>query len=331
MSRRVLRVPYLRWRVVGKTLLHHRLPMCSTRVCDPQQFKVTDVPIKYHRGFQKGLGDNTLPRNVDDLRLGVAAATASLPPTQPRRRPLHSRMTKAEAATLAAGAVRYGFSDDGPHHDAGCDGDGGGGGGGGGAAVDDPPHPPHPPAAAPGTVPEVGSGGSGGFDSSTAVRQAVSQWAQMVGARQTDKRRADTVQEVVRDDHEAWMACMVARGEKMQIIMQAHAAALDELTALANVVSRVAVDKQFGSEWVGVLAQAGRWQTTATDVDVSNYTDIVAFTQKAMTRWLWHAGEGHDLDSQANELRRDWTAKLDGYRSRQMVESRRAEHHSKNC
>ncbi len=44
------------------------------------------------------------------------------------------------------------------------------------------------------------------------------------------------------------------------------------------------------------------------------------------------AGEGHDLDSQANELRRDWTAKLDGLRaSRQMVESRRAEHHSKNC
>jgi hypothetical protein len=31
------------------------------------------------------------------------------------------------------------------------------------------------------------------------------------------------VQELVRDDHEAWMACMVARGEKMQIIMQAHA------------------------------------------------------------------------------------------------------------
>jgi hypothetical protein len=53
LSRRVLGVPYLRWRVVGKTLLHHRLPKCSTRVCDPQQFKVTDVPIKYHRGFQK--------------------------------------------------------------------------------------------------------------------------------------------------------------------------------------------------------------------------------------------------------------------------------------
>ena len=39
--------------VVGKTLLHHRLPMCSTRVCDSQQFKVTDVPVKYHRGFQR--------------------------------------------------------------------------------------------------------------------------------------------------------------------------------------------------------------------------------------------------------------------------------------
>ncbi len=180
----------------------------------------------------------------------------------------------------------------------------------GSAAVDDPPH-PHPPAAAPGAVPEVGSEGSGGFDSSTAVRQAVSRWARLVGARPTDKRRANTAQELVRDDHEAWMACMVARGDNMQIIMQAHAAALDELTALANVVSRVAVNKQLGSEWVGVLAQAGRWQTTATDVDVSNYTDIVAFTQKAMTRWLWHAGEGHDLDSQANELRRDWTAKLD--------------------
>jgi hypothetical protein len=85
-------------------------------VCDSQQFKVTDVPVKYHRGFQKGLGDNTLPRKVDDLRLGVAAATASLPPTQPRRRPLHSRMTKAEAATLAAGAVRYDFRDEGAHH-----------------------------------------------------------------------------------------------------------------------------------------------------------------------------------------------------------------------
>jgi hypothetical protein len=173
-----------------------------------------------------------------------------------------------------------------------------GGGGGGGAAADDPPHPPHPPAAASGAVAEVGSGGSGGYDS-TAVRQAGAQWAQMASARQTDKHLADPVQELVRDELEG----VVARVDKMQITMQAHAA---ELTPFANVVSHVAVDKQLGA-------------------------DIVAFTKKkpllggcgmpvrAVTLIRKQTSQGATgLPSLIGTAAGGW-------------KSRRAEHHSKNC
>lgn len=106
-------------------------------------------------------------------------------------------------------------------------------------------------------------------------------------------------------------------------------AQLERLLHVVGRVARDALDKELEWDLVEVLAKTAQRELPTGDL---TYHAIIDFAESALRQWVVRQAMcGSDLTAQAAKLEGVLTATHDAIRVVRMVESRRAESHSKNC
>lgn len=272
-------------------------------------FSDTDVPVKYHLEFYSGRADSSaLPRRHGDMALGVAPNSDVFPEPVQRHLPLHSSTTQeqaaaseavAEAAAAAASATPAGdgVSSDVLHGDDL-------------SWHDDT------------SASEQAAGGD--VSVSADLEASLNAWISGTTEGVPPDLVADWEAEARRVLHGVLHGVANARN-----YVGAVQAQLERLLHLVGRVARDALDKQLEWDLVEVLAKTAQRELPTGEL---TYHAIMDFAESALRQWVVRQALcGSDLTAQAAQLEGVLTATHDAIRVVRMVESRRAESHSKNC